>query len=148
MRHRTCILVTHAVDLCLPGAAFVVSMDNGSVVSSGSPDQINSSVLVPEVSRKETPAEADAMASTFTIEALASGETDDVVAAKAEAEKRARLQLVKDETQSEGAVSADVYLLYLKAMGGWWITGVALGIFMIAQLSEIGEIEVSSVLVG
>lgn len=104
MRHRTCIIVTHAVDLCLPGSAYVVSMENGTVVASGSPDLLAASpadraaLSVP--SGKE-----DVAASAFTIEAIASGETDEEVTAEQAEAKRARqetLKLVKAETQSEG----------------------------------------------
>lgn len=112
MRNRTCVLVTHAVDLCLPGSAFVVSMDNGVVVASGTPDQVSlTSSFVEEVSKER--AEAEALASTFTIEAIASGQTDEAINEQEAAEKKARadkLKLVKDETQSEGAVSGEVYL--------------------------------------
>ncbi len=36
-KDRTIILVTHAISLCLPGAAFAVAMDDGSVVVAGTP---------------------------------------------------------------------------------------------------------------
>lgn len=109
MRHRTCILVTHAVDLCLPVSAFFVSMDNGVVVASGTPDQLSSTdkdllaVAVPE----------EANASAIMIEAIAEGETDEELLKQQQEDKRKlqeKLKLVKDETQSEGAVSKDVYL--------------------------------------
>jgi ABC-type transport system involved in cytochrome bd biosynthesis fused ATPase/permease subunit len=113
MRHRTCVLVTHAVDLCLPGSSYVVSMDNGVVVACGAPDQISlsSSRLDSAVASKQ--AEIEAMASTITIEAIAEGKTDVVLDAEALKEKKARmdkLKLVKDETQSEGSVNSQVYL--------------------------------------
>lgn len=104
MRHRTCIIVTHAVDLCLPGSAYVVSMENGTVVASGSPDLLAASpadrAVLSVPSGKE-----DVAASAFTIEAIASGETDEEVTAEQAEAKRARqetLKLVKAETQSEG----------------------------------------------
>lgn len=122
MRHRSCVLVTHAVDLCLPGSAFVVSMDNGSIVASGSPDEhlFGSSTLTIEEDIKAKVHKddglktggVDPMASTITIEALAAG-VDDIMDAHEAEVKRARaakLKLVQDETSSEGAVSAKVYL--------------------------------------
>lgn len=122
MRHRSCVLVTHAVDLCLPGSAFVVSMDNGSIVASGSPDEhlFGSSTLTIEEDIKAKVHKddglktggVDPMASTITIEALAAG-VDGIMDAHEAEVKRARaakLKLVQDETSSEGAVSAKVYL--------------------------------------
>ncbi|KAL8281440.1 hypothetical protein RQP46_006124 [Phenoliferia psychrophenolica] len=139
MRHRTCIIVTHAVDLCLPGSAYVVSMDNGNVISSGSPDLVATTSGGGDLKLK---AEQDvAAASAVTIEAIASGETDEEITVEQAEAKRARqekLKLVKDETMSEGSVSKDVYMLYLRAMGGWWLAGVSLAIFVGAQAAEIG----------
>lgn len=107
MRHRTCILVTHAVDLCLPGSAYVVSMDNGSIITSGSPDTL----AAPSSSDALAKGEDVAAASAITIEAIASGETDDEVTAEQAEAKRARqekLKLVKDETMSEGELVFDL----------------------------------------
>ncbi|KAL8276389.1 hypothetical protein RQP46_011187 [Phenoliferia psychrophenolica] len=133
MRHRSVVLVTHAADLCLPGASFVVSMDNGSIISSGPPDLLAAS----SIDHKDDGAVAPAV----TIEAIASEEaSEDITVEQAEA-KRARqekIKLVKDETMSEGSVSNEVYLLYLRAMGGWWLAAVLLAIFIGAQAAEIG----------
>lgn len=112
MRYRTCILVTHAVDLCLPVSAFFVSMDNGVVVASGTPDQLSATDrdLLAVSAAEERP---EASASAIMIEDIAEGETDEELVKQQEEEKRKRLEklkLVKDETQSEGAVSKDVYL--------------------------------------
>lgn len=112
MRHRTCILVTHAVDLCLPVAAFVVSMDNGAVVAAKAPEELSAkdkNLLAAFVAEEQT----EASASAIMIEAIAEGDTDEDVIAQKAAEKKERqekLKLVKDETQSEGAVSREVYL--------------------------------------
>ncbi|PWN87324.1 hypothetical protein FA10DRAFT_183067 [Acaromyces ingoldii] len=40
IRGRTVILVTHAVQLCLPGAAFAVALDDGRVVAAGTPAEV------------------------------------------------------------------------------------------------------------
>ncbi|KAM0753978.1 hypothetical protein T439DRAFT_342117 [Meredithblackwellia eburnea MCA 4105] len=138
MRHRSCVLVTHAVDLCLPESAFVVSMDNGVVITSGPPHLLSSN----EATALPTKAEIqEAAASAVTIEALAEGNTDEGIEVQVAEEKRKRqeeLKLVKEETQNEGAVSREVYMLYLKAFGGWTVGLLALAIFVGAQLSEIG----------
>lgn len=115
MRHRTVVLVTHAVDLCLPGAAFVVSMDNGSVVASGSPDQHAFGTSTENGGDLKVDSKLDPMASTFTIEEIAASEdtVEEVLEAHIVEENRAKaekLKLVQEETQSEGAVKATVYL--------------------------------------
>ena len=40
MANRTCILVTHNIGLCLPSADFAVVLDNGRVVTSGTPAEV------------------------------------------------------------------------------------------------------------
>lgn len=114
-------------------------MDGGAVVTSGPPASIVGLANLNFVSLK--PNSADAGASTFTIEEIASGESDELTKAHEADKKRAlqeKLKLVKDETQSTGMISADVYLLYLRSMGGWWLAGATLGIFVLAQAVEIG----------
>ncbi|BGO93853.1 hypothetical protein NBRC10512_004641 [Rhodotorula toruloides] len=139
MRHRTCVLVTHAVDLCLPVAGFVVTLDQSTVVSAGPPDTLSQSRLL-ELEKQDKFA-SDANESSFsTIEALADGETDEALRQHQEEERRKRaekLKLVKDETQSEGAVKKEVYYTYIRAFGGWSVALVALAIFVGAQLADI-----------
>ncbi|KAM0790888.1 hypothetical protein ACM66B_004727 [Microbotryomycetes sp. NB124-2] len=149
MRHRTCILVTHAVDLCAPVASFVVSLDNGTVVASGSPEELaldkaldlalNGTTTL-QVQLERTPLSANPSESQITIEAVAQGCTDQEAIERREEERRAiqeKLKLVKDETQSEGAVSWDVYGMYFGAMGGWsWILA-AFVFFALAQLFDV-----------
>jgi len=71
MRHRTCVLVTHAVDLCLPYAGFVVTLDQGTVVSAGAPDTLSSSRLLALERDQQAHDAAQASASAITIEAIA-----------------------------------------------------------------------------
>ncbi|GAA6061216.1 hypothetical protein JCM10212_001537 [Sporobolomyces blumeae] len=140
MKGRTCILVTHAVDLCLPHASFFVSLEGGAVVSSGAPG-----TLTPRTIRKLGHGEGDderrlADASAITIEALAEDEADPTALREREAEhqaKLAKLKLVKDETQSQGAVKADVYLLFVRALGGWSWLVIILGVYIFAQVAEV-----------
>lgn len=40
MKGRTCILVTHAVGLCLPAASFVVMLEDGKTFASGTPAEL------------------------------------------------------------------------------------------------------------
>ncbi|KAK4047206.1 Transporter of the ATP-binding cassette (ABC) [Microbotryomycetes sp. JL221] len=162
MRHRTCILVTHAVDLCLPVASFVVSMDNGTIVSSGSPTSLaldkdlssSATTAVSSVSKgtetlqvasqdkktRRPSVSVNPSESQITIEAVAEGCTDQEAIDKRAEERRAmqeKLKLIKDETQSEGAVSWDVYRMYFAAMGGWKWVATAFAIFALAQMVDV-----------
>ncbi|GAA6015204.1 hypothetical protein JCM11491_000503 [Sporobolomyces phaffii] len=139
MRHRTCILVTHSVELCLPHASFFVSMDNGNVISHGATGTLTPSTKhklehVDDENRKLVDASA------FTIEAIADGETDEAILREREEERRKRtekLKLVKDETQSQGAVSAAVYMLYIRSLGGFTWLLIIVGVYVLAQVSDV-----------
>lgn len=139
MRNRTCILVTHAVDLCLPGSSYVVSMEHGRVTSAGPP----SSIPVAAIKAKDDKARENeiALASAITIEAIAEDETDEAIRAREadELRKRQKNKLIQDETQAEGAVSFDVYKLYIRALGGWIVIVLSMVMFVVAQLAEIGS---------
>lgn len=141
MRHRTCVLVTHSVDLCIPYAKFFVSMENGNIVSSGS-----TGTLTPRTIQKLGPGDEEERklvdASAITIEGIAEGETNEHVLQAREEERRKRvekLRLVKDETQSQGAVSSTVYLFYIRALGGYVWLLIIVGVYILAQFSEVGE---------
>lgn len=106
MRNRTIVLVTHAVDLCLPVASFVVTMDSGNIVSSGPPEDLSERVLEALKAHPDAPEEPTAS----TIEAVAEGETDQELLVQQAEEERARkekLKLVKAETSSTGETCQD-----------------------------------------
>lgn len=135
MRHRTCVLVTHAVDLCLPAAGFVVSLDQGSVVTAGKPDVPGIQASL-EVARHDQPLVSE---SSFTIEELADEEVDE--AESAERKRRMeQLKLVKEETRSEGSVKREVYATYIRAFGGWSVLLAVLAVYGAAQLADIGKL--------
>lgn len=63
LRGRTCVLVTHHVDLVLPGAAYRIELDAGRVVSHGPVNQAGAKALLPdEDEEEEGPAETNGTA--------------------------------------------------------------------------------------
>lgn len=63
MKGRTCILVTHAVGLCLPAAAFVVMLEDGKTFASGTPAELIASGALH--SEPTTPTEEEGPQSTL-----------------------------------------------------------------------------------
>lgn len=86
---RTVILVTHALDLALPAASFVVRIENGFVFSAGPPATVNRTDLVDEPEGRG--AEANG--------------SDDISDQDLEEKnvRMAKLKLVTEETQSRGS---------------------------------------------
>lgn len=141
MKDRTCILVTHAVGLCLPAASFVVMLEDGQCVASGTPAELIASGHVPEeveMAMEEKASNSGSATSTKVedgIEKALDGEEHDILVAQkaidAEAagegviadvdlDMQANKQLVQEETSNQGAIGFSTYLLYFKALGGFW----------------------------
>lgn len=146
MSGRTVVLVSHHVQLCHPGASYVVALDNGRVAYSGDSDGFKSSgVLTSLVQSESTPAvEAKEEAEVKIIEELPSkaasmltlsgGSDDDTstspdsevsstLAASSEAdvkapEKKKARKLIEEEKRAVGRIGKAVWMTYFKAIGG------------------------------
>ncbi|KAK4517554.1 uncharacterized protein ATC70_000894 [Mucor velutinosus] len=141
MRHRTVILVTHHVGLCIRGAGYVVALEeSGSVAAAGKPlDVIKSGALGNEFSQEGYMEQIDA-----NEEAAADGPIptvpkqvsshNDVFSATDGAGK-----LVKEETRAEGSVKWAVYGTYYHASGGFLFWASVLLLFCCAQASILGQ---------
>lgn len=116
MQGRTVILVSHHVQLCAPGASFVVSLDNGSVSYSGSASEFLKSG-VDEDLLKDDPQD-EGVAADDLVEDVAPLEADEEEKATPAVvvEKRgAPRKLIEDEQRATGRISRDVWALYLKS---------------------------------
>lgn len=155
MKGRTCILVTHAVALCLPGAAYAVHIDNGKVTAAGPASELAAQGVfdhetVPKTSQKtqengnrgtdEATKPADPSPTIETID-------DEQKRAHEEAEIRSKQERKKlsdlDESYGEGAVGLKQYALYMSsfyrsraAVILYWATAVA--VFLISRFSDVG----------
>ena len=59
MQHRTCILVSHNIPLCVPSSDYVVMMNNGRITTQGSAQEvIASGKLGEEIQQKSGPGSA------------------------------------------------------------------------------------------
>ncbi|KAI7935028.1 hypothetical protein MJO29_016291 [Puccinia striiformis f. sp. tritici] len=139
MKDRTCILVTHAVDLCMPAASFVVSLDRGQVVYAGDPSlsKLPSALLpIPENTEVESNKSATKTDPEPTFENLAAPilHEDDVVV---EIKTRATQRLVQEEHQAVGAVSLATYRLYYDCLGGSMPLFYTLILFILAELGNV-----------
>ncbi|RDA90239.1 hypothetical protein CP533_6863 [Ophiocordyceps camponoti-saundersi (nom. inval.)] len=152
MRGRTCVLVTHNLQLCVPSADYVVVLDNGRVAAKGAArDVIASGRLGEELQRSRPPS---AVASRVPSRVPSSvGDAENAVMnnnpndtfrslaisgkAKATNGKKAQAD-PREETKASGSVKWSVMKLYLQSMGPWWFWVVALVVFNLQQLSMVG----------
>ena len=153
MRHRTCILVSHNIPLCVPPADFVVTMANGRVTGQGTPQELIAAGKLPEDAAVQKSAPGSAHISRVpsrvpssvgeesggdTLVNEADGDlqkTRDEAAKKKESKK----QDAMEETKATGAVQWPVMKLYLRSMGSWWFWIVASFVFGAQQFSGVAS---------
>jgi ABC-type multidrug transport system fused ATPase/permease subunit len=137
MRHRTVILVTHHVGLCLGGASYVVCLEeSGSVVAAGKPSEVIGT---------------GALGEEFTLEAYQEQGANEEAAIEGpipvipknlhvqQPQQNGAGKLVQEETRAEGGVAWAVYKTYYQASGGFIFWFSVLLFFCLAQASVLGQ---------
>ncbi|KIY53870.1 multidrug resistance-associated ABC transporter [Fistulina hepatica ATCC 64428] len=148
MKGRTVLLVSHHVQLCTPGAAYIVALDNGRLLYSGARDGFQSSgVMGGLVQSVETAKEdekeekvieeADVPLKTDSASSSA-GSSATVAATPAKARKPPR-KLVEDEKRAVGHISRDIWETYVTACGRFWYWILFAFILLLAALSPVAE---------
>lgn len=157
MRGRTIILVSHHVQLCAPGASYIVTLENGRVAFQGDRDAFQSSGVlntliqsgaadasdeheetaiadVEELITEKDPSDDSGGPSSETTSTVAASEPE----TKPEKRKPPR-KLIEEEKRAVGHINKDIWMAYINACGGWWywiLFGVAL---LLAALSPVAE---------
>ncbi|KAJ7459957.1 hypothetical protein FB451DRAFT_1272196 [Mycena latifolia] len=111
LANRTVILVTHHVQLVLPGAHYLIQMKEGRIDNQGTPDDLRRQGVLEEITREadmDTQEEDPVILEPTTEAELAD---DDIK------EARKPRKLVEDEHRETGSVSWPVYKVYLAAVG-------------------------------
>ncbi|KAK1760405.1 ATP-dependent bile acid permease [Echria macrotheca] len=150
MRHRTCILVSHNIPLCVPFSDYVVTMNNGRVAAQGSPKEvIASGKLGEDVLPKSAPGSAHVSRVPSRVPSSVGEESGNTLVnepdgsplqAKAKAAKKeTKKQDAMEETKAVGAVKWPVLKLYLTAMGSWWFWIVASVVFGAQQFASVAS---------
>ncbi|KAL1887351.1 Transporter of the ATP-binding cassette (ABC) [Ceratocystis pirilliformis] len=150
MHGRTCIMVTHNTQLCVPASDFVVVLENGRIVSQGSPDDvIGSGKLGEEIQRSKgvsreisrlpsrVPSSVGSASNETAVEGSPDGTSPDATSKKDVTKKFKRSAM--EENKAVGSVKWSVLILYLKSMGSWWFWVVALAVFWLQQLSTVAS---------
>lgn len=153
MLHRTCILVTHNLALCVPAAAHVIVLDNGKITVQGSPARVLASGKLGEdiainansVGRVTTiPSRAPSSVGEDSEDTLVDTQMNVHSSAanggsnKKDDRRRSIVPDAMEEKKAEGGVKYEVMVLYLKAMGPWWFWILAVLVFGVQQLAAVG----------
>lgn len=159
VRGRTVILVSHHVQLCAPGASYVVAFDNGRVAFQGDRDSFIASpvmgtlvhAITSEADEKDEPAPAAEVENqNETPEATSSTETEPISETSSTAftseeskpepeKKKSPRKLIEEEKRAVGHIGRDIWETYITACGGykyWIIFGFSL---LLGALSPVVE---------
>ena len=156
MEGRTVILVSHHVQLCAPGAGYILALDNGRVQFQGDRGAfyasgvinglVQSGTAASQVEEDETKisdveglVEAAAIAPSETSSAAVSS----TIVTDSKPDKKAPRKLVEEEKRAVGRVSKGVWLTYIRAAGGlgyWIILFTSLVLATIGPIAEKGWI--------
>lgn len=163
MRGRTVILVSHHVQLCAPGAAYIVALDNGRVSYSGDTESFKASGAMAGLVQSDQKSGADnqdaeeekviedfsSNSSSSSIgspsdETAPVSEASSTIAAPSEAdtktnEKKSPRKLIEEEKRAVGRIGMEIWKSYFSAVGGtgYWVIFIAA--VSLAALSPVAE---------
>ncbi|KAG6899520.1 hypothetical protein C0995_005779, partial [Termitomyces sp. Mi166 len=147
MQGRTVILVSHHVQLCAPGASYIVALDNGRVTFQGDREAFQSSGVIRTLVQSTDEGALDSKEEEVLEEDLtkteANSESSSTIAPVSEvkAEKKKPRKLIEEEKRAVGRIGRDVWETYIQACGNvwyWMIFGVVLIIGSISPVFENG----------
>ncbi|KAI7902298.1 P-loop containing nucleoside triphosphate hydrolase protein [Cokeromyces recurvatus] len=132
LKGRTVILVTHQVRLCLPGAKFLVKIENGNVLGCDSIDNLKANGQLQMLIKD------DIQENENDIEDMI--DSDSITGIDLDLDnKKETTKLVKEETAEKGQVKSKVYFTYMAACGGWIFWIAILFAYVFARFLTFGE---------
>ncbi|KAM0253097.1 hypothetical protein ACHAQJ_007419 [Trichoderma viride] len=144
MKGRTCILVTHNIQLCVPSSDYVVLLDNGRVTAQGPAQEVIASGKLGEEIQRSRPASHNAsripsrVPSSVGEETMVNSNGDASDGAdSSKKDKKKEQPAPQEETKATGSVKWSVLRIYLSSMGPWWFWLVAFMVFGMQQLSTV-----------
>ncbi|KAK0631184.1 ATP-dependent bile acid permease [Lasiodiplodia hormozganensis] len=143
MYNRTCILVTHNVQLCLPHSEFAVLLDNGRVAVQGTPNDLIDSGRLSEDLSKSRPVSRGPSRVASRVPSDVGGEEalgengHANGGANGHANGTDKPKESQEETKAVGGVKIGIILMYLRSMGSSWYWVAAFIAFAAQQLSSV-----------
>ncbi|WWC71269.1 uncharacterized protein I206_105222 [Kwoniella pini CBS 10737] len=159
---RTMIMVTHQVNLVAPASKYIVLLEDGQVLSAGTPRELSSNghLDLHDSSASSTPTAASSSAD-LSPKHPEGGETEDLIepvldtepaelleiqkqievdkAAETTSEVKLDKQLVAAESSGQGMVGLGTYWLYFKSMGSGLFWFLVIFAFIGSQILQIAN---------
>uniref|UniRef100_A0A0W0EW54 Putative multidrug resistance-associated ABC transporter n=1 Tax=Moniliophthora roreri TaxID=221103 RepID=A0A0W0EW54_MONRR len=139
LANRTVVLVTHHVDLVLPGAHYLIRMLDGRIDTQGTIKDLQARGILEDIS---TEASVDAHREEIAVAEKESKEEDvneaDSPTTEGDQVQKKPRKLVKDEHRETGSVKWSIYRKYLEA-SSYYIWGILAMFVVMNQLLSVGE---------
>lgn len=148
MRGRTIIMVSHHVQLCTPGASYIVALNNGRLQFEGDRESFQNSIVMQNLVHSTDTTDGKEEAGEASEGVVQPKELDRDTASTAivaselfqtKVEKKQPRKLVEEEKRAVGFIGRDVWETYFKACGSGWYWALFLSIVLIASLSPVFE---------
>ncbi|KAF8318512.1 P-loop containing nucleoside triphosphate hydrolase protein [Clavulina sp. PMI_390] len=131
MKGRTIILVTHHVDLVIGHCGYVVQLEEGTIVSQGTPEELRRSGFLTAI--RETAAKEEK-----AVEPLGDEIAAQESAPEAEAKDKPARKLVDKEDKAEGRVKLAIYDVYLRA-ASYTLMAIALALVLVHYVGDTAQ---------
>ena len=115
LQHRTVVLVTHHVDLVLPGAHYLIRMLDGRIDTQGTVKDLRAQGLLDDIANTESVEAHKAEEAVVQEEAKGDEEPAEADAFHGVADGKKPRKLIKEEHREVGGVKWPIYKTYLKA---------------------------------
>ncbi|KAL1733355.1 hypothetical protein EV714DRAFT_246810 [Schizophyllum commune] len=138
LQHRTVVLVTHHVDLVLPGAHYLIRMLDGRIDTQGTVKDLRAQGLLDDIANTESVEAHKAEEAVVQEEAKGDEEPAEADAVHGVADGKKPRKLIKEEHREVGGVKWPIYKTYLKA-SSYWIWGFLFFIVLVNQVLGVGE---------
>ncbi|KAI0696160.1 multidrug resistance-associated ABC transporter [Cytidiella melzeri] len=137
LANRTVILVTHHVELVLPGAFYLVRMLDGRIDTHGTVKDLRARGVLEEITHDESvAAHKDEQQAAKEAPHIDPATADDPDAPQEKAKKPRKL--IEEEKREQGSVKWNIYRTYLKA-SSYWTWGLLTLIIVCNQGLAVGE---------
>jgi ABC-type multidrug transport system fused ATPase/permease subunit len=136
LANRTVVLVTHHVELVLPGTHYLIRMLDGRIDTQGTVKELRAQGVLDDITHDSAVLVEEKEVSGPIVPADGEAPADD--AAKGPEESKKPRKLIKDEHRETGGVKWTIYKAYLKASSYWTWTFLC-GIVVLSQLLGVTE---------
>ncbi|KAG6885741.1 hypothetical protein C0993_010568 [Termitomyces sp. T159_Od127] len=145
MQGRTIILVSHHVQLCAPGAGYIVVLDNGRVSFEGDREAFQQSgtirTLVQTTDGGASDNKEEEILEKDLTKTEANSESSSTIASVSETkvEKKKPRKLIEEEKRAVGRIGKDVWETYIRACGNVWYWMIFAFFLLIGSISPVFE---------